>query len=221
MITHSTKLSFLELPTHSLKTIALVDTSYYNPSVQISGSVLQILLPDRPGAIELPFNTSGVTILNSSNLGITNFVDEQFNTDLPDGAYTAKISICPYDQFWYESTWYRTEKLKCKYHQALLKLDISECQECYSPEKDNEIWTAFRYIEGIEANMNQGNLLMCNKLYNVADYILNDIINCNCKNSNRSRGWGQGARHKGNWNNNPEGIEYGFGLFAPTGKCNC
>ena len=219
---HNTHLSFLELPTHSKKTIAIVDTSYYNPSSTISGNVLQIILPDRPNVIELPFNTSGVTILNSNNLGITSFVDEQFLTDLPDGAYTAKISICPYDQFWFESTWYRIEKLKCKYYQALLKLDLSECQSCFSPEKDNELQTCWRYIQGIEANMNQGNIRQCSKFYNVATYILDDILNCSCSGKDKSRGWGQGQRHGGSWkwpNGNPEGSPYGFALSAPTGKC--
>ena len=217
----NTRLSFLEVPTHSSKTIALVDSSIYNPLATITGNVLQVLLPDRPTPIELPFNKGAVTILNSSNLGISNSITEL--VDLPDGAYTAKISICPYDQFWYESTWYRTSKLECKYFNAILKLDLSECQECYSPEKDNEIWTCKRFIEGIHANMQQGNIRKATQLYNVANYILDDILNCNCRGANKQRGWGQGKRNSTNgaWNGwNWQGSgEYGFSLASPTGQC--
>ena len=218
---HNSHLSFLELPTHNLKTIALADTSYYNPNSIITGNILQIRLPDRDKVIELPYNSNGVTILNSNSLGITNIVDEQFLIDLPDGAYTAKISICPYDQFWFESTWYRIDQLQCKYYNAILKLDLSQCQECFSPEVDNEIWTAKRFIDGIKANVEQGNINQASKLYNVANYILDDILNCTCKGQNKSRGWGQGKRHSGNWNNNSPGSPYGFSLMAPTGKCGC
>lgn len=216
---HNTRLSFLVLDTHSNKTMAIVDTSYYNTTAITTGSVLQIILPDRPGAIELPFNANGVTILNSNNLGITNVLDENFFTDLPDGAYTAKISICPYDQFWYENTWYRTGKLQCKYYNAILKLDLSECQSCFSPEKDNEIWTAKRFIEGIHANMEQGNIRKATQLYNVANYILDDILNCNCSGANKTRGWGQGKRNNTNWKGWQGSSEYGFAISSPTGYC--
>ena len=187
-----------------------------------TGGVLQVRLPDREQIIELPFNQGGVTILNSSNLGITNVVQEDFLTDLPDGAYTAKISVCPYDQFWYEATWYRIDKLQCKYYNAILKLDLSQCQSCYSPETDNEIWTAKRFIEGIQANVDQGNIRQATKLYNVASYILEDILRCSCKGENKSRGWGQGKRSNGRWDNALPGYDgHGFQLSAPRGKCNC
>lgn len=213
---HNSKLSFQPIDLHACGLLGILDVSYYSPLQEQTGMVLQIIRPDRSGAIEVPYIQNGITVFNSNSLGITNVMSEEDLTDLPDGAYTVKMSMCPYDQYWYEATFYRTCQLMCKYYKAILKLDLTECQSCFSPETDNELQTVKRFIDGIHANVNDGNIKQATKLYRVANYILDDILQCNCSNDNKGRGWGQGKRHKGFGGNLDR---YGFQTFSPTGNC--
>jgi len=180
----NTKLSFDILNSYSTKTLVLLDTSFYSPNMTITGNTLQVQLPDRSQIQELSYTQNGVTVLNSNNLGITS----GDIGELPDGVYTAKISICPYDLYWFEKTWYRTDKLECLYYQALLKLDINSCSDCFSPENLGMLATAKVYIEGVKANMYNNNIAKATELYKVASRILDEVINCDCSNKNRGFG---------------------------------
>ncbi len=178
-----TQLSLELIQSYSIKTIVLLDTSTYSDNMTISGNTLLVKTPGNRNTIELSYNQSGVTILNSSNLGITRGII----TDLPDGIYTAKITICPYDIYWYEKQWYRTEQLECKYARALLELDINNCRQCFSAQKVRKITKARVYIDGIGANVVDLNFKAATECYNVASKMLDELINCNCKENESQR----------------------------------
>lgn len=177
---HNTKLEFSIVPTSDCKTFAIVDISYYSPSQAIANSSLQIISPFSPIPVQLNYYRGGVTIINSNNLGITNEWDGGNMQDLPDGIYTAKISMCPEDQYFYEKTWLRTCQLECQYDTALLKLDITKCDECFDPKKLEALQRANIYIQGAKANMKSCNIKQAQALYKAASKIIDNIINCNC-----------------------------------------
>lgn len=180
---NNTKLSFGVLDTHSCRTIAIFDSSYYNPLQVLSNYTLQVVTPfnsDPADAVQLNYYKGGVIILNSNTLGITNVLDLDNLQDLPDGLYTAKISICPEEQFYYEKSWFRTCQLECKYNKALLKLDISECSTCFDKDKLAQLQRANIYIQGIKANVEDCNIKQAQKLYTAANKILTNIIECDC-----------------------------------------
>ena len=169
-----TKLSFEIWNTHSSNTIGLVDTSYYNPNHQISNPSLQVISPFQSEVQELSYYIRGNTILNSQNLGITGYELQE----LPDGIYTAKISICPEEQFYFERTWYRTQTLECKYKQALLKLGITECDNCFDSKKYAEVAKAKTYMDGIHSNMEVGNIKQASAFYKAVGKILDNVLYC-------------------------------------------
>lgn len=177
---HNTYIDFSFVDTHTCKTIGILDISYYNPSQVISEPTLQVLVPGYTEPVELTYYVGGTTILNSSNLGIKNVLYEEDYIDLPDGAYTVKLSICPHTQFYKERTFYRICKLECLYFTALLKLDFSACTSCFSPDKLDKLKLAKVYMEGIIANTNDCNIKKANELYQTASKILNNLINCDC-----------------------------------------
>lgn len=72
--------------------------SYYNPLQEIKNATLQVITPFDEEAVEVRYNKNSITILNSNNLKITNVLDTDNLTELPDGLYTAKMSVCPEDQ---------------------------------------------------------------------------------------------------------------------------
>jgi len=177
---NSTKLSFSVIDSKSCSTVAIFDTSYYNPLQEIKNPTLQVISPFDSVAVELRYYKNGVVILNSNTLKITNVLNNEDLVDLPDGMYTAKMSVCPDDQFYYEKSWFRTCQIQCKYKKALLKLDISECSACFDKEKLAQLQRVNIYIQGVEANVENCNIVQAQKLYKAADKLLNNILDCDC-----------------------------------------
>jgi hypothetical protein len=176
----TTYIDFTILDTYNNKTMGIADISYYSSAMISTGYTLQILVPGYEDPAELNYYPNGVTILNSNLLNITRVADQADLLDLPDGVYTIKMSICPFDNFWKERTFYRTSRLECKYSQALLTLDFSQCTDCFSTTKVQNLSLAKIYIEGVHANMVDCNLKKATELYQKANAILDNLLNCNC-----------------------------------------
>lgn len=176
----STKLSFEIIESNSCKTLTLVDTSFYSSNQTIANASLQVITPFDEDPVELDYYKNAVTVLNSNSLKITNVNDLDLLTVLPDGLYTAKISICPEDKFWFEKSWYRTCLLECKYDKAFLKLNVQSCEACWSPEKMKALERARMYIYGVKTNAASCNNKEADKLYKAADKILEKLLNCDC-----------------------------------------
>lgn len=177
-----TKLKFIRLETNSCKTLAIMDISVYQSLQSVSNASLQVITPFDDEPVELDYYKNAVTVLNSNTLGITNVNDLDYLVDLPDGLYTAKISICPEDIYWYEESWYRTCLLQCKYDKAFLKLNVSSCEVCYNPEKIKALERAELYMNSCIAQAKNCNIKEASKLYKASDKILESILNCDCGN---------------------------------------
>lgn len=181
MAFQQTSLSFDLVETHNINTISIVDTSTYRDGD--SGFVLQVVVPGYPvdKPIELNYYQNGVTTLNSNMLKLTNVTNPQYYSALPDGVYIAKISVCPHETYWYQRTWYRVANIWCKYYKAFLKLNVKNCEKCYSPQKLAKLNTAWLYINAVVANAEDDNLNSANELYQAADKILSELlVKCKC-----------------------------------------
>lgn len=175
------QLSFEVLQTNNCKTLSVVDTSIYNTTPE--GLVMQVVLPDREEVKELSFTRNSVNLLNSNTLGYSNVPDADDLIDLPDGAYTIKISACPYEDFWFEKDIYRICQLECKYNKAVLELDLNSCQNCYDKHKVDKLKEAWLFIQGVKANTENGNIDAATSCYETANKILEKLLNCDCKHS--------------------------------------
>lgn len=172
-------LSFEILETNNTKTIAIGDTSEYNDSA--TGFTLQVLPPNQKKPIELSYYKGAITILNSNLLKLTNVKQKELYQDLPDGLYTAKISICPNEDNWFEKSWYRINQLLCKYYKSFLTLDLNKCESCYNKSRKSKLDTIWTYIQGVQANITDCNFQKANELYSVANKLCDDILNCDCE----------------------------------------
>lgn len=183
----STRLSFEVLDTNSCKTLSLYDTSIYSNSQTLANATLQVITPFDDTPVELDYYRGAVTTLNSNWLKITNVYDFSNLVDLPDGLYTAKISVCPEDVYWYEKSWYRTCLLECKYDKAFLQLNIQSCEVCFSPEKLQRLERARMYIYACKVNAKNADNVGAKKMYSAASKIIENLLNCDCgSNFNRS-----------------------------------
>ncbi len=176
----STKLSFEILNTNSCKTLGIYDLSYYNPSQTISNRTLQIITPYDDTPVELDYYHNALTVFNSNTLNITNVNDLSFLTELPDGLYTAKMSICPEDKFFFEKSWYRTCILQCKYDKAFLKLSVQDCQACFSPQKLESLKRAKIYMMSAKVQADNCNFKEADKMYKASSKLLDKINDCDC-----------------------------------------
>lgn len=173
-----TELSFDVYDTHNVKTLGIVDTSVYDSNA--SGFTLQVIIPgyEPIDAVELNYYKNGVTILNSNNLKLTNVTSPNLYTNLPDGLWTAKISVCPHESNWFEKSWYRTNELLCKYYKAFLNLELNICTDCYNKHKKQKLDLIWTYIQGIHANVSDSNFKAATDLYSTANKMLDKLLNC-------------------------------------------
>jgi len=176
----TTKLDFIVIPTGSCKNFAIADTSYYNDVNPIESPTMQILPPGYIEPVELNYIPNGLTIVNSNLLKISNTFSSEMLFDLPDGAYTIKLSICPHDMYWVEKTYYNTCRLECKYHKAILKTDLDKCSACLDKNILDTLTRIRVMMDGIQANASQCNIKRATEIYNKVDKMLNKIIECDC-----------------------------------------
>lgn len=178
MAFNNTKLSFDVIDTHNVKTIGLLDTSWYQEGA--SGFALLVAIPGYlpEDAVELSYYKNGTTILNSNNLKLTNVTSPSLYTELPDGLWTAKISVCPYENNWFEKSWYRTAVLECKYYKAFLQLELNICTSCYNKNKKEKLDLIWTYIQGVKANVEDGNYRQANELYSTALNLTEKLLDC-------------------------------------------
>lgn len=175
------KLSFEIADVDNCKLLPILDTSEYTSDI-VELPTLQVLIPgyNEDDVVELSYYPSKITLLNSNVLGITHVANSKYYQALPDGLWTIKMSICPFEDNWYEKKFYRTCELECKYYQAFLKLELDKCETCYNKQKAEKLNTAWIYLQGVKANVGACNFKQATDLYNISSKILDDIINCEC-----------------------------------------
>lgn len=175
------KLDILVVPTYNTKLIGIADASTY-PSNPSSPSI-EITVPSF-GVISLPFNINDYNIFNSTSLGITS-VGEPI-VDLPDGIYNLKYSITPAYVNYVNKTIIRIDKLQEKFDSAFMKLDMMECDRALKTQSKVTLSTIQFLIQGAVSAANECAEQESNKLYNQANYMLDNFIknNCGCSGNN-------------------------------------
>lgn len=175
----SNKLSFQIVELNSCSLLGVMDTSYYSSEV-FESPTLQVLIPGYDEVVELNYYPNEVTILNSGNLGLSNIADDGDYLALPDGLWTIKISICPFEDNWFQKQFFRTCQIECKFYKAFLNLELNKCETCYNEQKAVKLNTAWMYIQGVKANVADCNFEKASELYSIANKILDDLIECDC-----------------------------------------
>ena len=173
------KLDFNIVDTHSFKTLGLVDTSIYNPDIQIENISLEITPPGFKYPAKPFFLSKSLNIYNSNNVGLTKAQCEEELIDLPDGLWKVKYSICPNDKLFLEKVFLRINKLECKFTQAFLTLDLSNCDTEIEEYKLKQLEEIDLYIQGALAASNISDFKLTTDLYKKANNMLDRFIELN------------------------------------------
>src|SRR3954463_4543906 len=88
-------IDFEILDIDNLKNIVFVDLSKYYQAPE--GPLLEILLPGSMQYLMAQIQPNKINILDSNTIGLSNIFETNCAVDLPDGVYTFKYKICPYD----------------------------------------------------------------------------------------------------------------------------
>lgn len=117
---------FLDISqSYNLKTMRVLDSSFYNEDIDISCARLEVTPPgfDYPVLInaEPYFNI----VLNSSNLGLSKVTKYQDLAELPDGVYKIRYSIAPNDKVWVEYEHLRNQQQLNQFFGLYCRLKLS------------------------------------------------------------------------------------------------
>lgn len=175
------KLNIVVLPTYDVNTLAVNDASTYD--VPPTDPILQVDVPSFGIVSDITFNVDGVTILNSTTLGIT---QEGYEEPLPDGIYCFTYSIIPPDTNYVNKTIIRVDRLQQKFDTAFMKLDMMECDKAIKTQSKVTLNTIYFFIQGAIAAANNCDTIGATKLYQQADYMLDNFLktNCGCSGNN-------------------------------------
>jgi len=172
------------IDTHNFKTLGILDTSVYNPDIDIADTRIEILPPGFKLFAKPHFVEKALNVFNSNNVGITRASCQEDLIDLPDGLWTIRYSICPNDKTLIEKVFIRVDKLLCKFNQAFLTLDLSTCNNDVDKYKMNFLEKIDLFIQGSIAATNNKNFKLANDLYKKASNLLDEYNklggNCTC-----------------------------------------
>lgn len=175
----TSRLSFDIIDTHDFKTLGIVDTSWYNPLITVETATIEILPPGYVNAVSPFYMVGSLNVYNSNGVGITKASCEEELIDLPDGLWKVKYSICPNEKLFIEKFFLRTDKLRCRYNQAFLSLDLKN--DPPDREKVRKLYEVEFYIKGAIAASNDQNAKDAHDFYQKADKLLSNYFShCGC-----------------------------------------
>lgn len=166
----SHKLDFEILPTSNPKTLLFMDASEYMD--QPDRPLLEVTFPGHTKYFLVNVAASKINTFNSNTLGYSERFDTNCLVELPDGVYTLKFKVCPYDQVFLQKYHLRTVQLRRDLRKLLTNLncDISESMS-------RDIVDLMLLIETAEANAEENYARKASDQYQEAVVKLESLLN--------------------------------------------
>lgn len=165
----SNKIDFEILPTSNPKTLVFLDASEYME--QPDRPLLEVTLPGHIKYMLVNVAAGKVNTFNSNTIGLSERFDTNCLVELPDGVYTLKFKICPYDQVFIQKYHLRTVILKRDLNKLLRSI---ECEPSESLSKD--IVDVMLIIATAEANAEAGHAKKSSDQYQHAAAMISRLL---------------------------------------------
>jgi hypothetical protein len=163
------------------KVLIVKDASWYNPDVPVTNAALDIKYPGSTNNVHIPVGRGFSYIINSNTLGLTNTTTSAALTDLPDGLYTIRYSICPNDELFVEYTFLRNVKQLVEYNNLYCAIEIEKCNKKHYTQDLEQLRSIKDMIDAAEYQADCGKYTQAIDLYNYAESLLKEFTNgCNC-----------------------------------------
>jgi hypothetical protein len=174
-----TILDFEILETGNPMTLVFVDSSQYiEPPDR---PLLEVFLPGFDKYLLANVAANQVNTFNSNTLGLGESLFINHLVVLPDGVWTFRFKICPYNYIYTDKKFMRTTLLYQKIDQAYNQLDLLGCMDKTTAFILDEITKAEILIKGAKAVVNKDEKKAFS-YYQLANRIIDEIINKHCKN---------------------------------------
>lgn len=122
---HRHELDFEIFPNSNPLTVIFVDTSDYME--QPERPLLEVILPGYTKYFLVNIVANKVNTLNSNTIGLTETLSNTNLAALPDGVWTFKYKICPYDKVYVRKCHLRTTALDCSIAKIYDKFEDVDC----------------------------------------------------------------------------------------------
>ena len=109
------------------KILIVKDASWYNPEIAVTNARIDLQYPGSTDYFSIPVGKNFNYVINSNTLNITNVTHSDNLSELPDGIWTIKYSICPNDELFVEYTFLRNTKQLIKWHNLYCSIQIDRC----------------------------------------------------------------------------------------------
>lgn len=175
-------LDFEIIPTGNPKTLVFLDSSDYFREPE--KPLLEITLPGYSKYFLLNIVARKLNTFNSNTIGLTELLNDDCLVDLPDGIYTYKYKICPYDETYKIKKFFRTTLIEKELDDLYLQIENPENltpDERIFEYKLVEIHSGIAGAQGVVEKDEK----KANSFYKVAQKLINElkegICNKNCR----------------------------------------
>lgn len=108
------------------KTQKVIDTSVYNPSLNVSNALLEVTPPGYGCPVIIEVNKNFNTTLTAVNLHIVQGYSSGVLANMPDGIYHYKYSVDPNTKIYVEFDKFRACKIRSRLRAAIRKLFLDK-----------------------------------------------------------------------------------------------
>lgn len=163
------------------KILIVKDASWYNPEIAVTNARIDLQYPGSTDYFSIPVGKNFNYVINSNTLNITNVTHSDNLSELPDGIWTIKYSICPNDELFVEYTFLRNTKQLIKWHNLYCSIQIDRCVKKKYFEELKKIREIKDIIDAAKYLADCGKYEKSIELYDYADLLMDEFSsNCNC-----------------------------------------
>ena len=158
--------------------LVVKDASYYNPDIEVTNAYLEILPPGFRENLLIEVDPRFIEILDSNSLNLTSPCKDNSLSELPDGLWTIRYSICPNDKLYVEYTFLRNTKQLIEFQK--LYCALNHCSSLELENKLKELEVINSYIKAAEYKAECGQYKQALELYDYANKLIKKD-DCGCK----------------------------------------
>jgi len=158
------------------------DSSYYNPDLAVTNAKLDLQYPNSDKYVSIPVGKNFSYILNSNTIGLTDVKYSENLSDLPDGIYTIKYSICPNKELYVEYSFLRNTKQVIKFNNLYCSVSVDKCSRKNYSEDLLKLRNIKDLIDASKYLADCGKYERSIELYDYVNELLSEFSSdCNCK----------------------------------------
>jgi hypothetical protein len=168
-------LNFDILDTGNPRTLIFLDSSEYFE--EPDRPLLEVTLPGYTKYFLLNVAARKVNTFNSNTIGLTETLNSHNLVNLPDGLWTLKFKVCPYDKVYVQKYHLRTVTLENNIQKIFDFVELSDCDIEKDEKYQSAIIDIFILLESAKGHALKGNVKKASDQYQKLNTLVTDLLN--------------------------------------------